>query len=57
MSIILCIDIYELVWFLRIIDDIYVNYNILFVTFRYLATGDAITSIGYNFWTGMSTAR
>ena len=39
-----------------IIDDFYINYNILFVTSRYLATGDAIT-IAYNLWTGVSTAR
>ena len=40
-----------------IIDDCYINYNISFVTSRYLATGDAITTIAYNFWTGVSTAR
>ena len=31
-----------------IIDDFYINYNISFVTSRYLATGDAITTIAYN---------
>ena len=40
-----------------IIDDIYINYIISFVTSRYLATGDAITTIAYNFWIGVSTAR
>ena len=35
----------------------YNNYNISFVTSRYLATGDAITTTAYNFWTGVSTAR
>ena len=42
-----------------IIDDFYfnINYNISFVTSRYLATGDVITTIVYNFWTGVSTAR
>ena len=45
--------------FLMIIDDFYINinYNISFVTSRYLETGDAITTIAYNFWTGVSTAR
>ena len=28
-----------------------------FVTSRYIATGDAITTITYNFWIGVSTAR
>ena len=28
------------------------NYNISFVTSRYLATGDAIMTIAYNFQTG-----
>ena len=40
-----------------IIDDFYVNYNISFVTSRCLATGDAITTIAYNFQIGVSTAR
>ena len=40
-----------------IIDDFYIKYNISFVTSRYLATGDAITTIAYNFWIGVSTAR
>ena len=40
-----------------IIDDFYINYNISFVTSRYLANGDAITTIAYNFWMGVSTAR
>ena len=40
-----------------IIDDCYINYNISFVTSRYLATGDAITTIAYNFRMGVSTAR
>ena len=40
-----------------IIDDFYINYNISFVTSRYLATGDAITTIAYNFQMGVSTAR
>ena len=40
-----------------IIDDFYINYKILFVTSRYLVTGDAITTIAYNFQTGVSTAR
>ena len=40
-----------------IIDDCYINYNISFVTSRYLATGDAITTIAYNFWMGVSTGR
>ena len=39
-----------------IIDDFYIN-NVSFVTSRYLATGDAITTITYNFQTGVSTAR
>ena len=43
--------------FLMIIDDFYINYNISFVSPRYLATGDAITTIAYNFQTGVSTAR
>ena len=30
---------------------------ISFVTSRYLATGDVITTIAYNFKTGVSTAR
>ena len=33
------------------------NYNISFVTSRCLVTGDAIMTIAYNFWTGVSTAR
>ena len=40
-----------------IIDDCYINYNISYVTSRYLATGDAITTIAYNFQMGVSTAR
>ena len=40
-----------------IIDDCYINYNISFVTSRYFATGDAITTIAYNFQMGVSTAR
>ena len=40
-----------------IIDDFYTKYNISFVTSRYLATGDAITTIAYNFWMGVHTAR
>ena len=40
-----------------IIDDFYINYNISFITSRYLVTGDAITTIAYNFWIGVSTAR
>ena len=40
-----------------IIDDCYIKFNISFVTSRYLATGDAITTIAYNFWMGVSTAR
>ena len=39
-----------------IIDDFYINYNISFVTSRYLATGDAITTTVYNFQIGVSTA-
>ena len=35
----------------------YMNYNISFVTSRYLATGDAITTIAYNFQAGVATAR
>ena len=35
----------------------YMNYNISFVTSRYLTTGVAIMTIAYNFWTGVSTAR
>ena len=42
---------------LMIIDDLYTNYNISFVTSRYLATGDEITTTAYNFQTGVSTAR
>ena len=38
-----------------IIDDFYINYNISFVTTRYLATGDAITTIAYSFWIDIST--
>ena len=52
----LCINIYEFVQFL-IIDEFYINYNISFVTSRYLATRDAIITIAYNFQTGVSTAR
>ena len=40
-----------------IIDDFYINYNISFVTYRYLATGDEITTISYNFQISVSTAR
>ena len=42
-----------------IIDDFYIhiNYNISFVTSRYLATGNTITTIAYNFQTDVSTAR
>ena len=40
-----------------IIDDFYINYNISLVTSRYLATGDAITTITYSFQIGVSTAR
>ena len=40
-----------------IIDDCYINYNMSFVTSRYLATGDVITTIIYNFQMGVSTAR
>ena len=41
-----------------IIDDFYITYNISFVTSRYLATGDAITTIVYNFQIGVFlTAR
>ena len=40
-----------------IIDDLYINYNISFITSRYLATGDAIPTIAYSFWIGVSTAR
>ena len=40
-----------------IIDAFYINFNMSFVTFRYLAAGDAITTIAYNFWTGVSAAR
>ena len=40
-----------------IIDDFYINYNISFVTSRYLAPGDAIATIAYNFQIGVSTAR
>ena len=42
---------------MKIIDDFYINYNISFLTSRYLATGDAITTIAYNFQMGVSTAR
>ena len=35
----------------------YMNYNISFVTSRYLVIGDAIMTIDYNFQTGVSTAR
>ena len=42
-----------------IIDDFYINinYNTSFITSRYLATGDAMTTINNNFWTGVLTAR
>ena len=40
-----------------IIGDFYINYNISFVTSRYLAIGDVITTIAYNFQIGVSTAR
>ena len=40
-----------------IIDDLYINYNISFITSRYSATGDAITTIAYNFQIGVSIAR
>ena len=40
-----------------VIDDFYINYNISFVTSRYLATGDEIMIIGYNLQMGVSTAR
>ena len=45
-----------ILWFLMIIADFYIYYNIPFVTSRYLATRDAITTIVYNFWIGDSTA-
>ena len=40
-----------------IIDGFYINYDISFVTSRYLATRGAIMTIAYNFWTGVLTAR
>ena len=40
-----------------IIDDFYINYNISFVTCRYLATGEVITTTAYNLWISVSTAR
>ena len=40
-----------------IINDFYISYNISFVTSRYLATGDAVTTIAYFFLIGVSTAR
>ena len=40
-----------------IIDDCYINYNMSFVTSRYLATRDARTTIAYNFQMGVSIAR
>ena len=52
----LCIILMNFVTFM-IIDDCYINYNISFVTSRYLATGDAITTIAYNFCMDVSTAR
>ena len=57
LCIILYINIYEFVQFLMIINYFYINYNISFVTSRYLATGDAMITIAYNFWTGVATAR
>ena len=36
-----------------IIDDFYINYNISFVTSRYLATRDVITTTAYKFQTGV----
>ena len=39
------------------IDDFNINYNMSFITSRYLATGDAIITIAYNFQIGVSTAR
>ena len=46
-------------WFLMITDDFYINinYNISFLTSRYLAAGDAIKTIAYNFRIGVLTAR
>ena len=43
--------------FFMTIDDFYINYNISVVTSRYLATGNAIKTIDYNFQMGVSTAR
>ena len=40
-----------------IIDDFHINYNICFITSKFLATGDAIITIAYNFQAGVSTAR
>ena len=40
-----------------IIDDFYINYNTSFQTSRYLATGDAIIAMAYNFQICVSTAR
>ena len=40
-----------------IIDNFYINYNISFVTSSYFATGDAITTIAYDFWIGVLTAK
>ena len=57
VCIILCININEFYNFWWLIDDFYINYNISFVTSRYLATGDAITTIAHNFQMSVSTAR
>ena len=40
-----------------VIDDFYINYNISFVTSRYLVMGDAVMTIAYNFQAGVSIAR
>ena len=40
----------------KVLSDVCISL-ISFVTSRYLATGDAITTITYNFPTGVSTAR
>ena len=38
-----------------IIDDFYINYKISFASSKYLATGDPITTIAYNFQTHVSS--
>ena len=50
-------SLYKYLQLCIIIDDFYINYNISFITSRDLVSRDAIMTIAYNFWTGISEAR